>query len=79
MLGIRLRDDTPDDQAPGHAHLLVRRRHRYTGELSFCRCHSAAPVALAALVDTERSAATKPRHTAGLGPIPRGAQPGRVT
>ena len=49
MLGVRP-DDTPDNQAPGHAYLLVR-RHRYTGELSFYRCHSAAPVALAALVD----------------------------
>jgi hypothetical protein len=33
----------------GHSFLLVR-RHRYTRELSFYRCHSATPVALADLV-----------------------------
>lgn len=43
-------DDTPDDQEGGHCVVLVR-RHRYTRELSFYRCHSATPVALAALVD----------------------------
>jgi SRSO17 transposase len=43
-------DDTPDGQAPGHSVVLVR-RHRYTRELSFYRCHSATPVTLAALVD----------------------------
>ena len=42
-------DDTPPDHAAGHAFLLVR-RHRYTRELSFCRCHSAAAVALGDLV-----------------------------
>ncbi|MGW1160510.1 hypothetical protein ACWD48_20290 [Streptomyces sp. NPDC002519] len=36
--------------AAGHAYLVVR-RHRYTRELSFCRCHSTAPVSLADLVN----------------------------
>ncbi|MGI5133601.1 IS701 family transposase [Streptomyces sp. CA-106110] len=49
VLGIRP-DDTPDGHRPGHAAVLVR-RHRYTRELSFYRCHSAAPVTLADLVD----------------------------
>jgi SRSO17 transposase len=43
-------DDTPDGQEPGHSFVLVR-RHRYTRELSFYRCHSARPVTLADLVD----------------------------
>lgn len=43
-------DDTPDTHRPGHAAVLVR-RHRYTRELSFYRCHSATPVTLADLVD----------------------------
>ncbi|MGM9337651.1 IS701 family transposase, partial [Streptomyces murinus] len=43
-------DDTPTGHAAGHSHLVIR-RHRYTGELSFYRCHSATPVALATLVD----------------------------
>lgn len=43
-------DDTPDHHEPGHAVVLVR-RHRYTRELSFYRCHSTAPVTLATLVD----------------------------
>ena len=42
-------DDTPPGHDPGHSVLLIR-RHRYTGELSFCRCHSAAPAGLADLV-----------------------------
>jgi len=42
-------DDTPPGHAAGHAFLLVR-RHRYTRELSFYRCHSAAAVALGDLV-----------------------------
>jgi len=37
-------DDTPPGHDPGHSVLLVR-RHRYTGELSFYRCHSTAPPA----------------------------------
>ncbi|ANZ21633.1 transposase [Streptomyces noursei ATCC 11455] len=43
-------DDIPDDQAPGHSVVLVR-RHRYTRELSFYRCHSTTSVTLATLVD----------------------------
>lgn len=43
-------DDTPPGHEAGHSFLLVR-RHRYTRELSFYRCHSATPVALADLVD----------------------------
>ncbi|MER6061781.1 hypothetical protein [Streptomyces sp. NPDC001792] len=41
--------DSPDHHAPGHAVVLVR-RHRYTRELSFSRCHSTTPVTLATLV-----------------------------
>jgi SRSO17 transposase len=47
-----LPDDTPDTGnrvGDGHC-VLVIRRHRFTGELSFYRCHSAAPVTLADLV-----------------------------
>jgi SRSO17 transposase len=49
LLGVPA-DDTPTGHAAGHSHLVIR-RHRYTGELSFYRCHSATPVALATLVD----------------------------
>jgi hypothetical protein len=42
-------DDAPTGHAAGHSHLVIR-RHR-TDELSFYRCHSATPVALATLVD----------------------------
>ncbi|GAA2813510.1 IS701 family transposase [Kitasatospora paracochleata] len=44
-------DDTPPGHDEGHGCLLVR-RHRYTRELSFYRCHSITPVALADLVAT---------------------------
>jgi SRSO17 transposase len=43
-------DDAPPGQAAGHSFLLVR-RHRYTRQLSFYRCHSTTTVALADLVD----------------------------
>jgi SRSO17 transposase len=42
-------DDTPPGHEPGHSVLLIR-RHRYTGELSFYCCHSTAPASLADLV-----------------------------
>jgi hypothetical protein len=42
-------DDTPPAHDPGHSVLLVR-RHRCTGELSFYRCHSTAPTCLSDLV-----------------------------
>jgi SRSO17 transposase len=42
-------DDTPPDHQPGHSVLLVR-RHRYTGELSFYHCHSTTAATLADLV-----------------------------
>lgn len=47
-----LDDDAPEGCAatPGHSFLVVR-RHRYTRELSFYRCHSATPASLADLVD----------------------------
>ncbi|MFF0011360.1 hypothetical protein [Streptomyces sp. NPDC005374] len=35
-------DATPTGHAAGRSHLVIR-RHRYTGELSFRRCHSATP------------------------------------
>jgi len=43
-------DDTPPGFDAGHSFLLVR-RHRYTRQLSFYRCHSATPVTLADLVE----------------------------
>lgn len=45
-------DDTPTGTADtgGHAFLVVR-RHRYTRQLSFYRCHSTSPVTLADLID----------------------------
>ncbi|MGH3803476.1 MAG: IS701 family transposase [Pseudonocardiaceae bacterium] len=45
-------DDTPPshEAEAGHNFLLAR-RHRYTRQLSFYRCHSATPVTLATLVD----------------------------
>ncbi|MFE6692337.1 IS701 family transposase [Streptomyces sp. NPDC057743] len=43
-------DDIPGGQTPGHSVILVR-RHRYTRELSFYRCHSTTPVTLATPVD----------------------------
>jgi SRSO17 transposase len=42
-------DDTPDGHGGGHSVLLVR-RHRYTGTLSFYRCWTAGPVPLARLI-----------------------------
>jgi len=42
-------DDTPPGHGTGHSFLLIR-RHRYTRELSFYRCHSTTPIALPDLV-----------------------------
>ena len=42
-------DDTPDGHGDGHSVLLVR-RHRYTGTLSFYRCWTPGPVPLARLI-----------------------------
>ena len=43
-------DDTPGDgRDDGHSVLLVR-RHRYTGTLSFYRCWTPGPVPLAKLI-----------------------------
>ena len=41
-------DDTPDGHG-GHSVLLAR-RHRYTGKLSFCRCWTPGPVPLSRLI-----------------------------
>jgi len=43
------RTTPPPGHDPGHSVLLIR-RHRYTGELSFYCCHSTAPASLADLV-----------------------------
>ncbi|WP_409468959.1 IS701 family transposase [Streptomyces sp. HC307] len=43
-------DDIPQGHETGHSFLLVR-RHRYTRELSFYRCHSTTPVTLSDLVE----------------------------
>jgi SRSO17 transposase len=42
-------DDTPDGQDDGHAMLLLR-RHRYTGTVSYFLCWSPRPVPLARLI-----------------------------
>jgi SRSO17 transposase len=42
-------DDTPDGHSNGHS-LLLARRHRYTGKLSFYRCWTPEPVPLARLI-----------------------------
>ena len=42
-------DDTPGGQPDGHSMLLAR-RHRYTGTLSYCRCWTPGPVPLARLI-----------------------------
>ncbi|MER6358967.1 IS701 family transposase [Streptomyces sp. NPDC001634] len=45
-------DDTPNEAGPqGTTNVLVARRHRYTGEVSYFRCHAPGPVALATLVE----------------------------
>jgi SRSO17 transposase len=42
-------DDTPEGHDAGHSVLLIR-RHRYTGTLSFYRCWTPGPAALAQLI-----------------------------
>src|SRR5262245_42228584 len=42
-------DDTPGEQDGGHSMLLVR-RHRYTGQLSYYRCWTPGPVPLSKLI-----------------------------
>jgi SRSO17 transposase len=42
-------DDTPDGHAGGHSVLLIR-RHRYTGKLSFYRCWTPGSVSLSRLI-----------------------------
>ena len=42
-------DDTPGGHGGGHSVLLAR-RHRYTGTLSFCRCWTPGPVPLSRLI-----------------------------
>ncbi len=48
MLGVAS-DDTPAGHGAGHSVLLAR-RHRYTGQLSFYRCWTAGPVPLPKLI-----------------------------
>ena len=45
-----LADDTPDGHDDAGVSVLLARRHRYTGTVSFFRCWSPAPVPLAKLV-----------------------------
>src|SRR6201993_4516399 len=47
--GAAASDDTPDGQEDGHSVLLIR-RHRYTGTLSFYRCWTPGPAALSRLI-----------------------------
>ena len=42
-------DDTPDGHEDGHSVLLAR-RHRYTGKLSYYRCWTPGPVPLSRLI-----------------------------
>ena len=42
-------DDTPGEHGDGHSVLLAR-RHRYTGKLSFYRCWTPGPVPLSRLI-----------------------------
>jgi hypothetical protein len=42
-------DDTPEGHGDGHSVLLVR-RHRYTGQLSYYRCWTPGPVPLSKLI-----------------------------
>jgi hypothetical protein len=42
-------DDTPAGHQAGHSVLLIR-RHRYTGTLSYYRCWTPGPAALAQLI-----------------------------
>jgi hypothetical protein len=42
-------DDTPGGHGGGHSVLLAR-RHRYAGTLSFYRCRAPGPVPLARLI-----------------------------
>jgi hypothetical protein len=42
-------DDTPGGHRDGHSVLLAR-RHRYTGQLPFCRCWIPGPVPLTRLI-----------------------------
>ncbi|MGH3282654.1 MAG: IS701 family transposase, partial [Trebonia sp.] len=44
-------DDTPDGHEPGHAVLLLR-KHRYTGTVSYYLCWTPQPVPLARLIKT---------------------------
>jgi hypothetical protein len=48
VLGVTS-DDIPGGQDDGHGVLLVR-RHRYTGTLSYCRCWTLGPVPLSRLI-----------------------------
>ena len=54
-------DDTPDEHGGGHSVLLAR-RHRYTGTLSFYRCWTPGPVPLSQLIAIARSSAGESRR-----------------
>jgi hypothetical protein len=43
-------DDTPDGHGDGGHSVLLARRHRYTGQLSFYRCWTPGPVPLSRLI-----------------------------
>lgn len=44
-------DDAPDENGNGGASVLVARRHRYTGEVSYFRCWAPGDVSLGTLVE----------------------------
>src|SRR5205814_184522 len=54
-------DDTPEGHGGGHSVLLAR-RHRYTGKLSFYRCWTSGPAPLSRLIAATSTALAKPTN-----------------
>jgi hypothetical protein len=65
-------DDTPGGHEDGHSVLLMR-RHRYTGQLSSCRCWTVSPAPPPGSVPAQRTA--RQRRPTGAPP----PHPVRVT
>ncbi|HEY6310558.1 MAG TPA: hypothetical protein VIY52_07090, partial [Streptosporangiaceae bacterium] len=70
-------DDTPEGQDDGHAVLLLR-RHRYTGTVSYFLCWTGHPVPLARLIAVAVTRwKIEPRHDSRCGPQHGGEGDGR--